>query len=168
MGLWHIHRKYVRSSWLKPPLCKGSRRGCRSPSFATLSSPLYTRGPWKGGNFMDFYKVPIGFGLALAQNEAAMIRYAQIRKRYVHPGCQPCKWRNGIMQGGRVAQGSVSFFGNACRGQAYIYKFTPGRFWLQFLLLCAMMSKKGTGDILWIPKRKAVACLYWALPYALL
>lgn len=27
---------------------------------------------------MDFYKVPIGFGLALAQNEAAMIRYAQL------------------------------------------------------------------------------------------
>lgn len=25
---------------------------------------------------MDFYKVPIGFGLALSQNEAAMLRYA--------------------------------------------------------------------------------------------
>lgn len=25
---------------------------------------------------MDFYKVPIGFGMALAQNEAAMLRYA--------------------------------------------------------------------------------------------
>lgn len=25
---------------------------------------------------MDFYKVPIGFGMALAQNEAAMQRYA--------------------------------------------------------------------------------------------
>ncbi|MBQ9761571.1 MAG: hypothetical protein IJV82_00655 [Oscillospiraceae bacterium] len=25
---------------------------------------------------MDFYKVPIGFGMALAQNEAAMHRYA--------------------------------------------------------------------------------------------
>ena len=27
---------------------------------------------------MDFYKVPIGFGLALTQNEAAMIRYAHL------------------------------------------------------------------------------------------
>ncbi|MBQ6839145.1 MAG: hypothetical protein IJO45_00445 [Oscillospiraceae bacterium] len=27
---------------------------------------------------MNFYKVPIGFGMALAQNEAAMIRYAQL------------------------------------------------------------------------------------------
>ncbi len=27
---------------------------------------------------MDFYKVPIGFGMALAQNEAAMNRYAQL------------------------------------------------------------------------------------------
>ena len=27
---------------------------------------------------MDFYKVPIGFGMALAQNEAAMIRYAAL------------------------------------------------------------------------------------------
>ena len=27
---------------------------------------------------MDFYKVPIGFGMALAQNEAAMLRYAQL------------------------------------------------------------------------------------------
>lgn len=27
---------------------------------------------------MDFYEVPIGFGLALAQNEAAMMHYAQL------------------------------------------------------------------------------------------
>ena len=27
---------------------------------------------------MDFSKVPIGFGMALAQNEAAMNRYAQL------------------------------------------------------------------------------------------
>ncbi len=27
---------------------------------------------------MDFYKVPIGFGMALAQNEAAMMRYAHM------------------------------------------------------------------------------------------
>ena len=27
---------------------------------------------------MDFYKVPIGFGMALAQNEAAMMRYARL------------------------------------------------------------------------------------------
>ncbi len=27
---------------------------------------------------MDFYKVPIGFGMALAQNQAAMLRYAQL------------------------------------------------------------------------------------------
>ena len=27
---------------------------------------------------MDFYKVPIGFGLALAQNTAAMTRYAHL------------------------------------------------------------------------------------------
>jgi hypothetical protein len=27
---------------------------------------------------MDFYKVPIGFGLALAQNTAAMNRYAHM------------------------------------------------------------------------------------------
>lgn len=27
---------------------------------------------------MDFAKVPIGFGMALAQNEAAMIRYAAL------------------------------------------------------------------------------------------
>lgn len=30
---------------------------------------------------MDFYKVPVGFGMALAQNEAAMIRYAQLSDR---------------------------------------------------------------------------------------
>lgn len=29
---------------------------------------------------MDFYKVPIGFGMALSQNEAAMIRYAHLSK----------------------------------------------------------------------------------------
>ena len=29
---------------------------------------------------MDFYKVPIGFGMALAQNEAAMQRYAQLNE----------------------------------------------------------------------------------------
>lgn len=27
---------------------------------------------------MDFYKVPIGFGLALSQNAAAMTRYAHL------------------------------------------------------------------------------------------
>lgn len=27
---------------------------------------------------MDFYKVPMGFGMALAQNEAAMVRYAHL------------------------------------------------------------------------------------------
>ena len=27
---------------------------------------------------MDFYKVPIGFGMALAQNTAAMTRYAHL------------------------------------------------------------------------------------------
>lgn len=27
---------------------------------------------------MDFAKVPIGFGMALAQNEAAMVRYAHL------------------------------------------------------------------------------------------
>ena len=27
---------------------------------------------------MDFYKVPTGFGMALAQNEAAMMHYAQL------------------------------------------------------------------------------------------
>lgn len=30
---------------------------------------------------MDFYKVPLGFGMALAQNEAAMLRYAQLNDR---------------------------------------------------------------------------------------
>lgn len=30
----------------------------------------------KGGRFMDFYKVPIGFGMALAMNEPAMAAYA--------------------------------------------------------------------------------------------
>ena len=30
---------------------------------------------------MDFYKVPIGFGMALAQNEAAMLRYAQLSEQ---------------------------------------------------------------------------------------
>lgn len=30
----------------------------------------------KGEIIMDFYKVPIGFGMALAQNTAAMNRYA--------------------------------------------------------------------------------------------
>lgn len=35
---------------------------------------------------MDFYKVPIGFGMELAQNEAAMLRYAQLdegQKNYI-------------------------------------------------------------------------------------
>ena len=32
----------------------------------------------KGENLMDFYKVPVGFGFALAQNEAAMVRYAHL------------------------------------------------------------------------------------------
>ncbi len=27
---------------------------------------------------MDFYKVPIGFGMALAQSEAAMLRYSRL------------------------------------------------------------------------------------------
>lgn len=30
---------------------------------------------------MDFYKVPIGFGLALAANTAAMNRYAQLSEQ---------------------------------------------------------------------------------------
>ena len=30
---------------------------------------------------MDFYKVPIGFGMALAQNTAAMTRYAQLTEQ---------------------------------------------------------------------------------------
>ena len=30
----------------------------------------------EGGNIMDFYKVPIGFGMALAVNEPAMNAYA--------------------------------------------------------------------------------------------
>lgn len=30
---------------------------------------------------MDFYKVPIGFGMALAQNEAAMLRYARLTEQ---------------------------------------------------------------------------------------
>lgn len=29
---------------------------------------------------MDFSEVPIGFGMALAQNEAAMVRYAHLAK----------------------------------------------------------------------------------------
>ena len=29
---------------------------------------------------VDFYQVPIGFGMALAQNEAAMLRYAQLEE----------------------------------------------------------------------------------------
>ena len=32
----------------------------------------------KGETIMDFYKVPIGFGMALAQNTAAMNRYAHL------------------------------------------------------------------------------------------
>ena len=39
--------------------------------------PLY-KGPWKGGNTMDFYNIPIGFGLALSSNTAAMNRYAHM------------------------------------------------------------------------------------------
>lgn len=30
---------------------------------------------------MDFYNVPIGFGMALAQNEAAMVSYAHLDKQ---------------------------------------------------------------------------------------
>lgn len=30
---------------------------------------------------MDFYKVPIGFGMALAQNAAAMNRYAHLTEQ---------------------------------------------------------------------------------------
>ena len=30
---------------------------------------------------MDFYKVPIGFGMALAQNTAAMNRYAHLSRQ---------------------------------------------------------------------------------------
>lgn len=30
---------------------------------------------------MNFYNVPIGFGLALTRNEAAMIRYAHLDKK---------------------------------------------------------------------------------------
>lgn len=30
---------------------------------------------------MNFYNVPIGFGLALTQNEAAMIRYAHLDEK---------------------------------------------------------------------------------------
>ena len=39
--------------------------------------PLH-KGALEGGNIMDFYKVPIGFGMALAQNTAAMNRYAHL------------------------------------------------------------------------------------------
>ena len=45
-------------------------------------SPTVTASPQgealKGGNMMDFYKVPIGFGLALSANAAAMNRYAHL------------------------------------------------------------------------------------------
>jgi len=30
---------------------------------------------------MDFYKIPIGFGLALSSNSAAMTRYAQLTEQ---------------------------------------------------------------------------------------
>ena len=30
---------------------------------------------------MDFYKVPIGFGMALAQNQAAMLHYSQLSEQ---------------------------------------------------------------------------------------
>ena len=33
------------------------------------------------GNLMNFDKVPIGFGMALAQNEAAMIRYGLLSEQ---------------------------------------------------------------------------------------
>lgn len=35
----------------------------------------------KGGNIMDFYKVPIGFGMALAMNEPAMAKYAAMTEQ---------------------------------------------------------------------------------------
>ena len=34
-----------------------------------------------GGHDMDFYKVPIGFGLAMAGNTAAMNRYAHLSEQ---------------------------------------------------------------------------------------
>jgi len=39
--------------------------------------PLH-KGVLERRKFMDFYKVPIGFGMALAQNTAAMNRYAHL------------------------------------------------------------------------------------------
>ena len=35
----------------------------------------------KGERIMDFYKVPIGFGLALSSNTAAMNRYAHLTEQ---------------------------------------------------------------------------------------
>ena len=34
---------------------------------------------------MDFYKVPIGFGLALSANTAAINRYAQLSESEIKP-----------------------------------------------------------------------------------
>jgi pantoate kinase len=35
----------------------------------------------KGEKIMDFYKVPIGFGLAMSGNTAAMIRYSHMTEQ---------------------------------------------------------------------------------------
>lgn len=35
----------------------------------------------EGGSFMDFYKVPIGFGMALAMNQPAMNAYAAMTEQ---------------------------------------------------------------------------------------
>jgi len=57
---------------------------------------------------MDFYKIPMGFRLALSANTAAMNRYAhlteqqsrtflkRLRKGNVRPRGKPCQWYNVI------------------------------------------------------------------------
>ena len=48
------------------------------PSFAIAQQSPFTQEGLRKEKTMDFYKVPIGFGMALAQNTAAMNRYAQM------------------------------------------------------------------------------------------
>ena len=49
-----------------------------SPSQPVQLTAPSSEGALERRNIMDFYKVPIGFGMALAQNTAAMNRYAHL------------------------------------------------------------------------------------------
>ena len=59
-------------------LPEGQTEGLSILQLRHAQQPPLHKGALKGGNLMDFYKVPIGFGMALAVNEPAMNAYSKM------------------------------------------------------------------------------------------